>query len=78
MKLLKNALAFDLVPHVVRRPATLAACSICLSIRRGQRWLAAEHAIHELRSYEFDAPPRLRPAICDSCASNLARRRRGA
>jgi hypothetical protein len=77
MKLLNDALASGLAARLARRPATIAACSVCLSIRCGTQWLAAEHAIRELRSYERDAPPRLRSAICDKCASDLARRRRG-
>jgi hypothetical protein len=46
----------------------LTVCSVCLRVRRGSRWVAAERVIHQLRSFERDAPPRLLPGLCESCA----------
>lgn len=53
----------------------LVVCSICLRVRRGSGWLEAEHVIHEIRSYELDAPPHLRSAVCDDCADAIYSRR---
>ena len=64
----------DLLP-LRRRAPRLLACSVCLRVRHGSGWVAPERVIRELRSYEFDRPPRLRPAVCDSCVAELRARR---
>jgi hypothetical protein len=53
----------------------LITCSVCLRVRRGSEWIEAERVINEIRSYDFDAPPRLRAAICDACADSILSRR---
>jgi hypothetical protein len=53
----------------------LITCSVCLRVRRGSEWIEAEHVINEIRSYELDAPPRLKSAICDVCADSILSRR---
>jgi hypothetical protein len=53
----------------------LVTCSICLRVRRGSEWRAAEQVIRELRSYEFEAPPRLHSAVCEVCAESIFSRR---
>jgi hypothetical protein len=58
-----------------RRKATFAACSICLRVRRGADWIDAARVIRQIRSYEFDSPPRLRPGICEHCVEGILRRR---
>lgn len=55
--------------------ATFTVCSICLCVRRGADWIEATHVIRQIRSYESDAPPRLRPGICEQCAEPILRRR---
>jgi len=52
----------------------LIACSICLRVRRGSEWLDAEDVIRDVKSYEHELP-RLRGAICDSCAETISHRR---
>jgi hypothetical protein len=53
----------------------LIACSLCLRVRRGSEWMEAESVIREIRSYAFDAPPRLQSAVCDVCAESIFSRR---
>ncbi len=53
----------------------LVTCSICLRVRRGSEWREAEQLIRELRSYEFEAPPRLHSAVCEVCAESIFSRR---
>jgi hypothetical protein len=53
----------------------LVTCSICLRVHRGSEWLEAEQVINETRSYELQAPPRLRSAVCDDCAESIFSRR---
>ena len=68
----------DLVQHLRHRRtqrAELVTCSICLRVRRGSDWREAEHVIRELRSFELEAPPRLRSAVCDVCAESIFSRR---
>jgi len=48
---------------------------MCLRVLRGSEWTEAEHVIHEIRSYELEAPPRLRPGVCDFCAESILSRR---
>jgi hypothetical protein len=59
----------------VKRQTELITCSLCLRVRRGSEWREAEHVIRELRSYELEAPPRLRSAVCDACAESIFSRR---
>jgi hypothetical protein len=68
----------QLQPQPERRELTLIACSICLRVRRGSEWVEAEHVINEIRSYELDAPPRFRPAVCDVCTRSALSRRASA
>ena len=66
------------VPRGLRQTQSrtrLVTCSMCLRVPRGSEWLDAERVIHEIRSYELEAPPRLRPALCDVCAESIHRRR---
>jgi hypothetical protein len=37
--------------------------------------VAATHVIRQIRSYEFDAPPRMRAGVCEYCAAPIFRRR---
>jgi hypothetical protein len=37
--------------------------------------MEAERVIHEIRSYELEAPPRRRPALCDVCEESIQGRR---
>jgi hypothetical protein len=53
----------------------LITCSLCLRVLRGSEWTKAEQVIREIRSYELEAPPRLRSAVCDSCAESIFSRR---
>lgn len=55
--------------------ARFAVCSICLRVRRGADWVEATHVIRQIRSYEFDAPPRMRAGVCEYCAAPIFRRR---
>jgi hypothetical protein len=52
----------------------LIACSVCLRVRRGSVWIAAEHVIRYIKSYDGELP-RLRGAVCDDCAEAISRRR---
>ena len=54
---------------------SLIVCSLCLRVRRGSQWDDAERVIREIRSYEKEAPPRLRSGVCDACAESIFRRR---
>jgi hypothetical protein len=63
------------VPRALRPRTTLITCSMCLRVLRGSEWMEAERVIHEIRSYELEAPPRLRPALCDFCAGSIVSRR---
>jgi hypothetical protein len=73
----------DLVPLLqpwrpiqnARSQTRLITCSVCLRVRRGSEWIEAERVINEIRSYDFDAPPRLKSAICDVCADSILSRR---
>jgi hypothetical protein len=75
-------MATDLI-HTPRRRSmrqpesrpNLVVCSICLRVHRGSEWVEAERVIRELRSYELEAPPRLRSAVCDDCAESILSRR---
>ena len=60
-----------------RRQMHLAACSLCLRVRRGSAWVDAESVIRELRTYELRPLPRLEPAVCDDCLAAIVRRRAG-
>ena len=53
----------------------LITCSLCLRVRQGSEWMEAEQVIRAIRSYELELPPRLQPAVCDSCAESIATRR---
>jgi hypothetical protein len=71
-------MSVDLAQHLRLRRAQrteLVTCSICLRVRRGSDWRDAEHVIRELRSFELEAPPRLRSAVCDVCAESIFNRR---
>ena len=72
------AMAVDLFQHLQPRRTQrreLVTCSICLSVRRGSDWREAEQVIRELRTFELDAAPRLRSAVCDACAESIFSRR---
>jgi hypothetical protein len=58
-----------------RLKATFAVCSMCLRVRRGADWVEATDVIRQIRSYEFDAPPRMRAGVCEYCAAPIFRRR---
>jgi hypothetical protein len=53
----------------------LITCSICLRVLRGAEWVDAESVIRETRSYELDALPHLRDAVCEACADSIFNRR---
>lgn len=56
-------------------PFSIVACSRCLRVQRGSKWIEPEVVIRELRSFELPAPPRLEPGICDRCAEIIDARR---
>jgi hypothetical protein len=56
-------------------PAGLVTCSICLRVLRGSKWIDAEEAILELRSFDRRQPLRLGHGLCDACTDELAERR---
>jgi hypothetical protein len=56
-------------------PMVMVTCSICLRVHRGSEWTEAERVIREMRSYELDAPPRLRSGVCEVCAESIFSRR---
>ena len=76
-------MSVDFVQHLrprrtlrrAKQRTELVTCSICLRVRRGSDWREAEHVIRELRSFELEAPPRLRSAVCDVCAESIFSRR---
>jgi hypothetical protein len=53
----------------------LTACSLCLRVMRDGRWVEAQTAIGELRSFEQQEPPRFKPALCPACEASLKARR---
>jgi hypothetical protein len=53
----------------------LITCSLCLRVLRGSEWVEAESIIREIRSYEHEAPPRLRSGVCEHCAEVILGRR---
>ena len=57
------------------QPAGLVTCSICLRVLRGAKWVDAEEAIRELRSFDRPQPLRLGHGLCDDCTDELAERR---
>jgi hypothetical protein len=57
------------------RSSDLTACSLCLRVQRGSEWLEPEQVIRELRTYELDVPPQLRPGVCELCAESIFSRR---
>ena len=61
-----------------RNRRTFASCSICLRVRRGGEWVEATQVIRQIRSYEFDAPPRLRRGVCEHCVESILGRRAAA
>jgi hypothetical protein len=66
------------VPRGLRQAQSrtrLITCSMCLRVLRGSEWMEAERVIHEIRSYELEAPPRRRPALCDVCEESIQGRR---
>jgi hypothetical protein len=58
-----------------QEPVTIDACSLCLRVHHDSHWIEAETAIRAFRTFELAAPPRLRPAVCDTCANVIAQRR---
>jgi hypothetical protein len=61
--------------HRKESGTSLTTCSLCLRVLRGFEWVEAERVIDEIRSYELEAPPRLRAALCEGCADSISRRR---
>ena len=61
--------------RVPQRHTKIAACSLCLRVRRGSAWVDAEAVIRELRTYELLSLPRLKPAVCDDCLAAILERR---
>jgi hypothetical protein len=59
----------------VESPTHLIACSLCLRVLRGSEWVEAERVISELRSFELEAPPRMRSGVCEVCAESIFSRR---
>jgi len=57
------------------RQAELVACSLCLRVLRSAGWVEARDLIRGLRTFEHEAVPRLRPALCDHCEQTLRARR---
>ena len=60
---------------VPQRRTRLAACSLCLRVRRGSAWVEAEAAIRELQTYERPSLPRFEPAVCSDCLAAILGRR---
>lgn len=53
----------------------LIACSRCLRVLRDEEWVPAETVIRELRSFDYEAPPRFEPVLCPVCTYSLQLRR---
>jgi hypothetical protein len=66
---------FRRTPRQTESRNDLITCSLCLRVLRGADWLEAEHVIREIRSYELEALPHLRDAVCDDCAESIFSRR---
>jgi hypothetical protein len=59
-----------------RRASRLVACSVCLRVREGAAWIAADEAIRRLRTFEHQHVVRLDSALCDRCETDVRLRRR--
>jgi hypothetical protein len=55
--------------------SSLIACSRCLRVLRDERWLRAETAIWELRTFEDASPPRFEAVLCPLCSFSIRLRR---
>jgi hypothetical protein len=70
-----------IVPPSAGSPASrtgqlsLIACSRCLRVLRNQEWAHAETVINELRSFEYEEPPRFDPVLCPICTLSIQLRR---
>ena len=62
--------------QVGRRSRRLVACSVCLRVREGRRWIEASEAIRRHRTFEHEHVVRLAGALCDRCGTELRLRRR--
>lgn len=58
-----------------RGQLSLIACSRCLRVLRDDDWVEAETVIRELRSFEYEAPPRFEPVLCPLCTFSIELRR---
>jgi hypothetical protein len=54
---------------------SLIGCSRCLRVLRDDEWVEAETVIRELRSFEYEAPPRFEPVLCPICTLSIELRR---
>jgi hypothetical protein len=68
---LHQLLPFRRTSQQTESQTDLITCSLCLRVLRGREWMDAERVIREIRSYELEAPPRLRSAVCDVCAESI-------
>jgi hypothetical protein len=57
------------------RQLSLIGCSRCLRVLRDEEWVHAETVIRELRSFEYEAPPRFAPVLCLTCVLSIQLRR---
>jgi hypothetical protein len=62
-------------PQQTESRTDLITCSLCLCVLRDSEWVEAVRVIRQIRSYTFDAPPRLQSAVCDVCAESIFSRR---
>ena len=61
--------------RLTRGRLSLIACSRCLRVLRDAEWVDAETVIRELRSFEYEAPPRFEPVLCPICTLSIQLRR---
>ena len=55
----------------VRAGASVKACSICLKLQIGERWLSMEEALAEQNFLERESLPELRHEICRPCFESM-------
>ena len=68
-----------LIPFRLPRAAQrFVVCSVCLSVRDGDRWIEASEAIRRLRTFEHPHVVRLGGALCEQCETSIRLRRRSA
>ena len=52
---------------MTRAERLLTTCAWCERVRVGERWLSADAAIRELRTFEWPEPPLFTHGMCEHC-----------